>query len=173
MFMIIDSQVKIFGVFAGHGPHGNLVSTFVSSFMFDYVKRKMNKKNLEGKTRSDVKRLLRHAFKDVQNILKGKQVEFLAKQRAEHEEKQQLQLAIPSSVEASEEDDSEPDNYEIPLQPKQSAAPEVKAILEEAEGDDSENDDNEDAPSRVDVTPQKEKIEVEDMGEGDEEGEDE
>jgi len=37
MFIINDGDIKIFGLFDGHGVNGNLISSFAMGTMFDYI----------------------------------------------------------------------------------------------------------------------------------------
>jgi len=41
-FIVTDSELKIFGVFDGHGEFGHLVSSFASGIMLDYIRNKEN-----------------------------------------------------------------------------------------------------------------------------------
>jgi hypothetical protein len=62
MFILVDNDVKIFGVFDGHGIHGHRVSSFACGKMLDYVRNLsggfFRKQNLmkEETTRKDIKR---------------------------------------------------------------------------------------------------------------------
>ena len=38
--MVIDAELKIFGVFDGHGEFGHLVSNFASGIMLDYIRNR-------------------------------------------------------------------------------------------------------------------------------------
>lgn len=35
---MVDAELKIFGVFDGHGEFGHLVSSFASGIMLDYIR---------------------------------------------------------------------------------------------------------------------------------------
>jgi len=39
-FIVSDGELKIFGVFDGHGEYGHLVSGFASGIMLDYIRNK-------------------------------------------------------------------------------------------------------------------------------------
>lgn len=39
-FIAVDSEIKIFGVFDGHGEFGHLVSGFAKGIMLDYIRYK-------------------------------------------------------------------------------------------------------------------------------------
>lgn len=39
-FVVIDAELKIFGVFDGHGEFGHLVSSFASGIMLDYIRNR-------------------------------------------------------------------------------------------------------------------------------------
>ncbi len=39
-FIVSDSDLKIFGVFDGHGEFGHMVSSFASGIMLDYIRNK-------------------------------------------------------------------------------------------------------------------------------------
>jgi hypothetical protein len=40
MFVLVDNDVKIFGMFAGHGIHGHRVSSFACGKMLEYIRNK-------------------------------------------------------------------------------------------------------------------------------------
>lgn len=39
-FIVVDSDIKLFGVFDGHGEFGHLVSAYASGIMLDYIRYK-------------------------------------------------------------------------------------------------------------------------------------
>ena len=47
MFVIIDGNIKLFGVFDGHGPRGHLTSSFAQAKFVQYIQE--NKKFFESK----------------------------------------------------------------------------------------------------------------------------
>ena len=47
MFVIIDGNIKLFGVFDGHGPRGHLASSFAQAKFVQYIQE--NKKFFESK----------------------------------------------------------------------------------------------------------------------------
>ena len=40
LFVVLDAELKIFGVFDGHGEFGHLVSSFASGIMLDYIRNR-------------------------------------------------------------------------------------------------------------------------------------
>lgn len=39
-FCVTDSELKIVGVFDGHGEHGHLVSSYAAGIMLDYIRNR-------------------------------------------------------------------------------------------------------------------------------------
>ena len=71
LFILIDNDVKIFGVFDGHGINGHRVSSFACGKTFEYIRNLSNgffrKKNLmDPKTKEkDIERQVKLCFKFV------------------------------------------------------------------------------------------------------------
>ena len=40
MFILVDGDVKIFGIFDGHGINGHLVSSFAQGRMVEFIRNK-------------------------------------------------------------------------------------------------------------------------------------
>lgn len=89
MFCIVDGDVKIYGIFDGHGENGHFISNFAMSMMINYVK---NSNLLKGKsflytgdilgtTDEEVSKMIRCAFKYTQDKLRGWYEEFLKDQK--------------------------------------------------------------------------------------------
>lgn len=68
-FIVSDSDLKIFGVFDGHGEFGHMVSGFASGIMLDYIRNKdkaLRLRCLQAEDDSfdiDIRRGLRRCFK--------------------------------------------------------------------------------------------------------------
>ncbi len=87
-FVVIDAELKIFGVFDGHGEFGHLVSSFASGIMLDYIRNRdkalrhryllkdgnhqliISSKFLDDSFHEDIRRALRRCFKYTQERLK-------------------------------------------------------------------------------------------------------
>lgn len=84
MFIILDGDMKIFGVFDGHGVNGNEVSSFAASMMVEFIRnidRKFFKsKNLEVTKDKQIKIRIKHCFKFVQKKLKQQYRRWLEEQ---------------------------------------------------------------------------------------------
>jgi len=79
-FIVIDGDIKIFGVFDGHGVQGHLVSGFVAGTMLDYIRNKekiFHSKRIAGASDQDVQAALRRCFKHAQRKLKASYLDFL------------------------------------------------------------------------------------------------
>ena len=95
MFIIIDGNMKLFGVFDGYGPKGHLVSAFAQSKFVEYLTKKgSNKKffepkNLREKDDKAIEIQVRKAFKYVQKELKQQYKYFVEEKREEVKEQKQ------------------------------------------------------------------------------------
>lgn len=60
LFILLDGDVKIFGVFDGHGLNGNQISGFASGQMLDYIRNIkgefFTKKNLEKESNQEIEK---------------------------------------------------------------------------------------------------------------------
>ena len=66
MFSVIDGDIRIFGVFDGHGIYGHLVSGFAAGHMLDYIRNKDNtfsSARLAKASEPEIKRALRRCFR--------------------------------------------------------------------------------------------------------------
>ena len=74
MFILLDGDVKIIGLFDGHGFNGHQVSSYAQGKMVDFIRNKngnfFNQKNLESVPDEKIKRKIKQAFKYVQKCLK-------------------------------------------------------------------------------------------------------
>lgn len=58
--MLLDGEIKIFGVFDGHGVYGHLVSGFAAGTMLDYIRyneNTFNKKKLLSSKVCDIEKI--------------------------------------------------------------------------------------------------------------------
>lgn len=68
-FCVADSEMKIFGIFDGHGEYGHLVSGYASGIMLDYIRNKDKvlrpRYVFDGENQYDldIRRALRRCFK--------------------------------------------------------------------------------------------------------------
>jgi serine/threonine protein phosphatase PrpC len=68
-FILIDGEVKIFGLFDGHGVNGNQVSGFASGMMLNFIRNIASdffaKKNLSKASDAEIERMIKRCFKYV------------------------------------------------------------------------------------------------------------
>lgn len=75
-FVVADSELRIFGVFDGHGEFGHIVSSYAQGIMLDYIRHKDKALrprylfNLENSYDIEIRRALRRCFKYTQERLK-------------------------------------------------------------------------------------------------------
>jgi len=66
---LLDGDVKIFGLFDGHGINGNFISGFASGQMLDFIRNIQgeffSKKNLEKASNGEIERMIKRCFKYV------------------------------------------------------------------------------------------------------------
>lgn len=65
-FTVMDGDIKIFGVFDGHGMYGHLVSGFAAAKMLDYIRnhsKTFHQSKLLEATDEQIKRALKKCFK--------------------------------------------------------------------------------------------------------------
>ena len=72
---MLDGDVKIFGLFDGHGINGNFISGFASGQMLDFIRNIQgeffSKKNLEKASNGEIERMIKRCFKYVQFKMKA------------------------------------------------------------------------------------------------------
>ena len=85
MFILLDGDVKIIGLFDGHGFNGHQVSSFAQGKMLDFIRNKngnfFGQKNLETASNDQIKRKIKQAFKYVQKCLKEQYKNYLKQER--------------------------------------------------------------------------------------------
>ena len=74
LFILLDGDVKIFGLFDGHGLNGNYISGFASGMMLDFIRNIQGdffkKKSLEKASNAEIERMIKKCFKYVQSKMK-------------------------------------------------------------------------------------------------------
>jgi serine/threonine protein phosphatase PrpC len=127
MFILVDNDVKIFGVFDGHGIHGHRVSSFACGKMLDYVRNGANgffrKQNLmkESTTKKEIKRNIKRCFKFVQGELKAMYRESLKENSANAENfKDMMSEKTYKSPRSKDDNDIEETKAKSPLKPMKS-----------------------------------------------------
>lgn len=85
IFILLDGEIKIFGVFDGHGLNGHLVSSFAQGKMLEFIRKKngdfFNQANLELCTNDQISRKIKQAFKYVQRKLKEQYKQFMTEEK--------------------------------------------------------------------------------------------
>ena len=75
LFILLDGDVKIFGLFDGHGINGNFISGFASGQMLDFIRNIQgeffSKKNLDTASNAEIERMIKKCFKYVQFRMKA------------------------------------------------------------------------------------------------------
>lgn len=73
-FILLDGDVKIYGLFDGHGQNGHQVSSFAQSKVLDFIRNKhgpfFDQVNLENATEKQIRCKIKQCFKYVQQELK-------------------------------------------------------------------------------------------------------
>lgn len=84
-FVIMDGDVKIYGIFDGHGVNGHLISAFTQGEMVRFIKNsyQFSQKNLLSKNATDqeVTKAIRCCFKYAQEKARAQYKEYLRRQR--------------------------------------------------------------------------------------------
>ena len=84
---MVDGDVKIFGIFDGHGPNGQLVSSFVMGQMLDYIQnsgqfRKTDLFDSNGNVSdADMKKALRLCFQYAQDRVRNEHRKYLSNKK--------------------------------------------------------------------------------------------
>ena len=73
-FILLDGDVKIYGLFDGHGQNGHQVSSFAQSKVLEFIRNKhgtfFDQVNLENSTDKQIRCKIKQCFKYVQQELK-------------------------------------------------------------------------------------------------------
>lgn len=72
-FSVVDGNLKMIGVFDGHGEQGHLISCAASAHVLDYLRNRndvFKAKNLPNATPEQIKHEIKCAFKYTQNVLR-------------------------------------------------------------------------------------------------------
>lgn len=112
LFIMINEDFKIFGIFDGHGPYGHKVSSYVQTRMIQYIK---NSKFLtpeviaETDMFEEVKKALIEIFLTIQDELETSYEEFLDENFPEEENKSQTPTESKQNESKSSDEEARDD----------------------------------------------------------------
>ena len=107
-FAIQDGDIKIFGVFDGHGLNGHCSSSFAMGSMVDFLKNRKNKLDWTKASNEEVEKLMRKCFRYAQDKLKEQFKDYLLQSKQKNEKlknQDQLEKRGVNDIEMIEEED--------------------------------------------------------------------
>ena len=100
-FILLDGEVKIYGLFDGHGTNGLQVSSFAQSKVLDFIRNKhgafFDQVNLQEATDVQIKSKIKQCFKYVQQELKKQYKMYRRINAAEEQTRNRYKLPDPNT----------------------------------------------------------------------------